>query len=62
MGTSCVICVCPVALLGELDLMRALGHIFPQDVLAANNMVGGGAGDGGARARARCEPNFSWVQ
>lgn len=63
-GTSCVICVCPVTLLGELDLMWTLGHIFPQDVLAAKNMVGGGAGDEGARARARarCEPTFSWVQ
>ena len=30
-------------------------HVFPQGVLAAIISVGGGTGDGGARARARCE-------
>ena len=30
-------------------------HIFPQGVLAAITLVGGGAGDGGARAGARSE-------
>ena len=30
----------------------------PQGVLAATALVGGGAGDGGARAQARCEPEL----
>ena len=30
-------------------------HIFPQCVLAAITLVGGGAGDGGSRDRAKCE-------
>ena len=32
-----------------------ISHVFPQNVLAAINFVGVGAGDGGARAKARCE-------
>ena len=31
------------------------GHIFPGGVLAAITLVGGRAGDGGARAKAKCE-------
>ena len=31
-------------------------HIFPQGVLAAMTLVGGGAGDGGARARCEAGP------
>ena len=30
-------------------------HVFPQGVLAAVTLVGGRAGDGGAKARTRCE-------
>ena len=30
-------------------------HVFPQGVLPAFILVGGGTGDGGARAGARCE-------
>ena len=30
-------------------------HVFLQDMLAAITLVGGEAGDGGARSRARCE-------
>ena len=33
-------------------------HVFPQGVLAAIALVGGGAGDGGASAGARCEIGF----
>ena len=29
--------------------------VFPQGVLVAINLVGGGAGDGGARAGVECE-------
>lgn len=31
------------------------GYFFPKNVLAGITLVGGGAGDGGARARAMCE-------
>lgn len=34
------------------------GHIFSQDVLAAITLVGGGAGEGNIRARARCDPGL----
>ena len=34
-------------------------HVFPLDVLAAIILIGGGAGDGRAKARARCEPGLS---
>lgn len=30
-------------------------HVFPQGVLVAITLLGSGAGDGGARARTRCE-------
>ena len=33
-------------------------YIFPQSVLAAIILVGGGAGDGGVRNGARCEPGL----
>ena len=33
----------------------SMSHIFPQGVLAAITLVGGGAGYGGAKARASCE-------
>lgn len=32
-----------------------MGHAFPQSVLAAITLVGGGAEDGGARARVMCD-------
>ena len=35
--------------------------IFPHDVPEALTMIGCGAGDGGSRARVRCEPVFSSV-
>ena len=34
------------------------GHVFPQLALAAVTLVGGGTGEGGARAGARCEPGL----
>ena len=37
----------------RFDMNRS--HIFPQCVLAAITLVGGGAGDGGSRDRAKCE-------
>lgn len=33
-------------------------HVFPQGVLVAIKLVGDKAGDGGARDRARCEPEL----
>ena len=39
-----------------------VGHVFPQGVLAVITLLGGGAGDGGARSRARCEQSFSCAQ
>ena len=50
------VCVCPVALVGEragFDVNTS--HIFPQGVLVVVILVGGGIGDGGARAGPRCE-------
>ena len=41
----------PVALVGELDLNTS--PIFPQGVLAAIILVGGGAGDGGGESWSR---------
>ena len=35
------------------------GHIFLQRVLAAITLMGGGAGDGGARAGVRCEAGLA---
>lgn len=37
----------------------SMGHIFPQDVMAIINLIGGGTRDGGARARAKTSPMFS---
>lgn len=53
-GSVPVQTVCPVPLMGELDSNGHI-HILPQGVLAAITLVGGGAGDGGAGARAECE-------
>ena len=36
----------------------SMSLILPHGVLAALTMVGCGAGDGGSRARARCEPGL----
>ena len=36
----------------------SMGHIFPQGVLAALTLVGDGAEDGDARARAMCDLGF----
>ena len=46
--------MCPLALMVELGLKVCTSHVFPQGVPAAITLVGGGAGDGGARERARC--------
>ena len=40
---------------GRAGSDMSTSHIFPQGVLAASILVGGGAGEGGAEARARCE-------
>ena len=40
---------------GRAGSEMSKGHIFPQGMLAAITLIGGGAGDGGARARARCD-------
>ena len=45
----------PAALVGELV---NTSHVIPQCGLAALTLVGGGAGDGWARARAGCEPGL----
>ena len=34
------VCVCPVALVEELNLEVSMGHIFPQGLLAAITLVG----------------------
>ena len=39
---------------GELNKVNT-GHVFPQGVLSALTLVGGGAASGGARARAKYE-------
>ena len=36
----------------------SMSHIFPQGVLSAITLVGGWAGDGGARTRANCDPGL----
>ena len=36
----------------------SMSHVFSQNVLAAITLVRGWAGDGGTRARARCELGF----
>lgn len=40
---------------GSAEFDVSSSHIFPWVVLAAINLLGSGAGDGGARAKARCE-------
>ena len=40
----------PSAFYGRVGFDMDAIHIFPQGVLAAITLVGGGAGDGGARA------------
>ena len=40
---------------GRAGSDMSMGHIFPHGVLAGVTLVGGGAGDGGATCRARCE-------
>ena len=46
--------VCPVPL-GRGEFHMNTIHAFPQSVLTAITLVGGGTGDGGARAWAKCE-------
>ena len=48
----------PKYLVAELDLTWK-EDIFPQGVLSAVTLVGGGAGDRGARARSKCEVGLS---
>ena len=40
---------------GRAESDMSTGRVFPQGVLAAITLVGGGAGAGGAGARGRCE-------
>ena len=40
---------------GRAGSDMSMSHIFPHGVLAGITLVGGGAGDEGARSRARCE-------
>ena len=59
-GCPCMkvpLCSSHVALVEELQNVSK-GHIFPKHVLAAITLVWGTTGNGGARARARCEPEF----
>ena len=46
-------CVCPVPFGGRAGYNRDASHVFPQGVLTAIILVGGGAGNGGVRAAAR---------
>ena len=58
------VCPCVGASLYSLHVTNGFGgravsdvltnHVFPQDGLAAVTLIGSGAGDGGARARAVC--------
>lgn len=43
---------------GKARYEVSVGHIFPQCVLAAITLTGGGAVDEGARARAKGEPGL----
>ena len=47
--------VCAQCLWWESWIWHDTSHIFPQGVLAAITLVGGGAGDGGAKAGTGCE-------
>lgn len=40
---------------GRAESDMSTSRVFPQGVLAGITLVGGGAGEGGAGARARCE-------
>ena len=44
---------------GRAGFDTNISRIFPQGVLAAISLVGAGAGEGGARAGARCEVELS---
>ena len=46
----------PIAFGGKAGFDMNRRYTFPQVVLASVTLVRGGAGDGGARARAMCEP------
>ena len=48
----------PSGFCGRVGSEVTVGHIFPQCVLTAITLVGGRAGDGVARAKARCEPGL----
>ena len=54
-GAPCAACVCPVALVGELDLKLAK-TVSSQGVLATTTLVGGRDGVGGATARVWLKP------
>ena len=61
-GCPCVgTCLCSLCVLsgfgGRAGSDVSTGHVFPQDVLAAITLVGGGAGDGGVGP----EPGMSQV-
>ena len=58
MGASFYILHVPSGLGGRAGFGVNTSHVFPQGELAAITLVEGGAGDGGARARARCEPRL----
>ena len=53
--------MCPVVL-GRAGSVVSMGHIFPQGVLAALTLVGGGAGDGGPRAPGKYDLCFASAQ
>ena len=48
----------PNAFGGRPGFDKNTSHIFPQGVLVAITLVGGGAGSGGARAGAMCKPGL----
>ena len=58
MGVSHIDCVCLMPLVGGLDLMWLQVTVFPQGVQEAIAVVGGGAGDGGARGGVWYEAGF----
>ena len=57
-GTSLYSLCVPSGFVGRAVSDMSMSHIFPQGVLAAITLVGGGAGDRRASARARCEPGL----
>ena len=48
----------PRAFGGRAGSVVSISHVLPQGGLAALTLVGGGAGDGGARTGARCDPGL----